>query len=70
MSNRENEKPKFTTRVSNYLKGVRAELKKVNWPTKKEMRNYTVVVLATTFALTLVIWGLDLVFQNLIALIV
>ncbi|WP_312702456.1 preprotein translocase subunit SecE [Sedimentibacter sp.] len=70
MSNRENEKPKFTSRVSNYFKGVRAELKKVNWPTKKELTNYTVVVLATTFAMTLVIWGLDLIFQNLVALIV
>ena len=70
MSNRENEKPKFATRVSNYFKGVRAELKKVNWPSKKELTNYTVVVLATTFAMTLVIWGLDLIFQNLVALIV
>lgn len=70
MSNRENEKPKFTARVSNYLKGVRAELKKVNWPTKKELTNYTVVVLATTFAMALVIWGLDLIFQNLVGLIV
>ncbi len=70
MSNRENEKPKFTDRVSNYFKGVRAELKKVNWPTKKELANYTVVVLATTFAMTLVIWGLDIIFQNLVKLIV
>nr|WP_300090609.1 preprotein translocase subunit SecE [Sedimentibacter sp.] len=70
MSNRENENPKFTTRVSNYFKGVKSELKKVNWPTKKELTNYTVVVLATTFAMTLVIWGLDLIFQNLVALIV
>lgn len=70
MSNRENEKPKFTTRVSNYFKGVKSELKKVNWPTKKELRNYTIVVLVTTFAMTIVIWGLDLIFQNLVALIV
>lgn len=70
MSNRENEQPKFTTRVSSYFKGVKSELKKVNWPTKKELTNYTVVVLATTFAMTLVIWGLDLIFQNVVSLIV
>lgn len=70
MSNRENENPKFTARVSNYFKGVKSELKKVNWPTKKELTNYTVVVLATTFAMTLVIWGLDLIFQSLVSLIV
>lgn len=70
MSNRENEKQKMTTRVSSYFKGVKSELKKVNWPNKKELTNYTVVVIATTFALTLVIWGLDLIFQSLVTLIV
>jgi preprotein translocase subunit SecE len=70
MSNRENEKPKFTDRASNYLKGVKSELKKVNWPTKKELTNYTVVVLATVAVMTVVIWGLDIVFENLVGLIV
>lgn len=70
MSNRDNEKPKFLTRVKNYFKGVRSELKKVNWPTRKELQNYTIVVLATTFALTVVIWGLDLIFRGLLTVIV
>ena len=39
MSNRE-EKEKFLSKVKNYFKGVRSELKKVNWPTKKELINY------------------------------
>lgn len=69
MSNRD-EKTKTTSKISTYLKGVRAELKKVNWPTKKELSNYTVVVFVTTLALTVVIWGLDLVFKNLLTLIV
>ena len=70
MSNRDNEKAKFTSKVSAYFRGVRAELKKVNWPSKKELRNYTIVVFATTAAMTLVIWGLDLVFQSIVSLIV
>lgn len=70
MSNRENEKPKFSSKVKGYFKGVKAEMKKVNWPTRKELTNYTVVVLATTFAMTLIIWGLDIIFQNLVSLIV
>ncbi|MDD4088402.1 MAG: preprotein translocase subunit SecE [Tissierellia bacterium] len=69
MSNRD-EKPKFTFKVRNYFKGVRSELKKVNWPTKKELTNYTIVVLSTTLALTIVIWGLDLVFKGLLSVIV
>jgi len=69
MSNRD-EKTKTTSKISSYFKGVKAELKKVNWPTKKELSNYTVVVFVTTAALTMVIWGLDLVFKNLVSLIV
>lgn len=70
MSNRENEKVPFTARTKNYFRGVKAELKKVNWPTKKELTNYTIVVSVTTLAMTLIIWGLDIVFERLISLIV
>ena len=71
MSNKENEnKPKLTSRIANYFKGVKAELKKVNWPTRKELTNYTIVVLVTVSVMTVVIWGLDLVFENLVGLIV
>jgi preprotein translocase subunit SecE len=69
MSNRD-EKIKTSAKISTYFKGVKAELRKVNWPTKKELTNYTIVVLATTAAMTLIIWGLDLVFKNLVTLIV
>ncbi len=69
MSNRE-EKEKFLSKVKNYFKGVRSELKKVNWPTKKELTNYTIVVFTTTLALTIVIWGLDLVLKGLLSAIV
>lgn len=70
MSNREMDNQNFSSRVSSYFKGVRSELKKVNWPTKKELTNYTVVVLATTLAMTVVVWGLDLIFQSLVGFIV
>lgn len=71
MSNKENEnKVKVTTRVKNYFKGVRSELRKVSWPTRKELTNYTIVVLVTVSVMTIVIWGLDIVFQSLVGLIV
>ena len=31
-----------------FFRGVKAELKKVVWPTKKELINYTIVVLLVT----------------------
>lgn len=42
-----------------YLKGVRLEMKKVVWPTKKEMISYTVVVIATCAVFALGFWLID-----------
>lgn len=71
MSNKDNEnKPKMTARIKSYFTGVRSELRKVNWPTRKELVNYTIVVLATCAVMTLVIWGLDIVFERVIKLII
>lgn len=71
MSSRNNvTKVKTTTKIKNYFKGVRAELKKVNWPSKKELKNYTIVVLVTCLIMTVVIWGLDLLFKQMMNFIV
>lgn len=71
MSSRDNEtKVSAITKIKNYLKGVRSEIKKVNWPTRKELTNYTIVVLSISALMTVVIWGLDLAFQKAISLIV
>ena len=42
-----------------FWKGVRTELKKVVWPTMKELGSFTVVVLATCAAFALVFWAVD-----------
>ena len=46
-------------RMREYFKGVRLEMKKVVWPTRKELGAYTVVVLATCAAFALLFWGVD-----------
>ena len=33
-----------------FFRGVKAELKKVDWPTKKELINYTIVVFLVTYS--------------------
>jgi len=45
--------------LKEYFKGVRLEMKKVVWPTKKELGSFTVVVLATCAAFALVFWAVD-----------
>ena len=45
--------------LKEYFKGVKLEMKKVVWPTKKELGSFTVVVLATCAAFAAVFWAVD-----------
>ncbi|MGH7372505.1 MAG: preprotein translocase subunit SecE [Candidatus Methylomirabilales bacterium] len=49
-----------------FLKEVRQELKKVNWPTRQELFAYTVVVLVSVTVLTSFVFGLDFLFSKLV----
>jgi len=42
-----------------FLREVRAELRKVNWPGREQIVSYTVVVLVLTLVLTTFVWGVD-----------
>lgn len=37
-----------------------AELKKVRWPNRKELTNYTMVVIGTILVVTIYFWVLDI----------
>ena len=45
--------------MGEYFKGVKLELKKVIWPTKKETTSYTAVVLVTCALFALGFWLVD-----------
>lgn len=59
------EKLGFFDRVKNFIKGVRSELRKVTWPTKKELINYTTIVIVLTVILATVIGLFDLFWKQL-----
>lgn len=42
-----------------FLREVRSELRKVAWPSRREVMVYTVTVLAVTAVLTLIVYGMD-----------
>ena len=42
-----------------YLSEVRGELKKVAWPTRREVMNSTIVVLIAVIVMTALIFGFD-----------
>lgn len=56
--------------LKGYLKGMRAELKKVIWPTRKELVNYTIVVLVMCTLISLVVWLIDIGLHRLLSLII
>lgn len=53
--------------IGTYVKEVFAETKKLTWPTRKELINYTIAVIAFVALMALLIWVLDLIFSNAIS---
>ena len=56
-------------RVADFLIATEAEMKKVNWPTKKEIIGSTWVVIAGTFMLAALLWIVNLMFGALFQMI-
>ena len=51
---------------SRYFVEVRSEMKKVAWPTRAQVKNYTAVVVATLAIMTLLTFGYDAVFAKVV----
>jgi preprotein translocase subunit SecE len=51
-------------RLRRFLREVRAEMKRVSWPTREQLVAFTVVTLITSTVLTLFIFGLDIFFKD------
>ena len=56
--------PEERTGVAQFTREVRAELRKVAWPTRSETLNYTIVVVITITIVTVLVAGLDWLFSN------
>jgi len=62
--------PKIGASPVQFLKEVKAELKKVKWPTKEEVIKMTGIVIGVSTAVSLLISGLDFVFTKLTEIII
>ena len=49
-------------KLSNYIKGAIEEMKKVTWPTKKETKNYTYLVIGISISVAIFLGALDFIF--------
>ncbi len=57
-------------KLLNYFKESYTELKeKVSWPSRKELSNSAVVVLVASLLIALVVWCMDMCFENIMSLV-
>ena len=61
MANETNVK-KNRVSMKQFFKEVSGEVKKLSWPTKKELVSYTLTVLGFIILMAVIIYALDLVF--------
>jgi preprotein translocase subunit SecE len=58
-----------TGRIRTYLRGVRTELKAVEWPTRRQLRSYATVVFVTLVLVVALIFALNVVFAKGVSLL-
>ena len=55
-------KKKSGNKIARYFKELKSEMKKVVWPSKKQIIKNTLIVIAAVVLIGIVIWILDAVF--------
>lgn len=62
-------KPSLWSRMTKFFREVRSELRKVAWPNRKELVNYTIVVLVTVLIVAVYIGAVDLIVSETLSLL-
>jgi len=63
MAKQQQEKLSIYERLKQFLEEVRAEMNKVSWPSKEEIKSSTSIVMMLVGLLGLIIGAMDVVFQ-------
>ena len=59
--------PRKFGELKSFFGEVRTELKKVTWPSRAEVKNTTLVVILTTIFFGFYLWGLDVLFTQIMS---
>ena len=59
-------KPGFFKRVAKWFREMKSELKKVVWPTGKQLFNNTLISVVVMVASAIVLWGFDMLASGLV----
>ena len=57
---------KIIQKIITFLKEVKLEMKKVNWPTKQETLRYTLIVIGVSLVVAFYLGLLDFIFTTLL----
>lgn len=52
----------YMKKIADFFREAKAEMLKVNWPTKNQTINYTLLVVAVSIAVAIFLGGLDYLF--------
>ena len=55
--------------LGEYIKGTQAEMKHVNWPSREQTTRYTVMVIAVSIIVAIILGLSDFVFSKLLTLL-
>ncbi|AGI39963.1 preprotein translocase subunit SecE [Thermoclostridium stercorarium subsp. thermolacticum DSM 2910] len=69
MAEQVQKKPSVYKRFVKFVKEVRSELKKVIWPSRSQLINYTLTVIVICLILGVVVWLFDALFGFLYTLV-
>lgn len=68
-SNAKTEKVVKNNGLVSFFREVKAEVKRITWPSKNETKKALIAVLIFTLIYTLLVGGLDFIFKNLFEII-
>ena len=57
------QKKKSGNKIVRFFKELKSEMKKVVWPSRKQVIKNTLVVIASVIIIGIVIWALDMIFS-------
>ncbi len=66
---KKSDKGNLFKRFGKYVKGVLNELKKVHWPTRREVVIYTIVVVVAVLFMSVLLYAFDLLFGFIMEII-
>ena len=64
-----NNKPSFFARIGKWFREMRSELKKVVWPSRKQLINNTLIVLGAVLVVGIIVFLFDLAASEAVSLL-